>query len=114
MNIQDIKESKNKNEYEKRIKKIADTLDERLSFLKNEKSKVEKSAIESYESKIRFLSDKRDKVALRLDEIKSTSQEKWNETYSSAHEEIKKISSEAEEAYVGMKNGFSYLFEKLK
>jgi len=114
MKLQTIKESKNKNEYEESIKNFADALDQRLTFLKEEKSKVEKSAMESYESKVQYITSKRNEVETRLEEIKSTSQAKWNETYSAVHQELTKISSEADEVYVGLTNGFDYLFKKMK
>lgn len=114
MNIDKITEPRDKNKYEESIKAFVDDLDKKLHLLREKKSEVDATVEELFQAKIDYLTQKRELLNERMQLIRATSTEKWEETFSTVDAELKKIVTEAETAYIGIKKGFGYLFEKFK
>ncbi|SNS84552.1 hypothetical protein SAMN05421640_1489 [Ekhidna lutea] len=103
-----------KNKYEESIKTFADKLEEKINFLKEKASDVEQSARVTYENRVDLLKQKKDEALDHYQKIRETSESKWSEVKGEASAKINDLKDETETAYTGIKNGFSYLFDKFK
>ncbi len=114
MNNTDFLNTDNKNEYEERIKQFADDLDVKIESMKVKTSALEQSVKQKISKNMDLLTDKRDELSDKLNEIKSSTQEQWEKSYSKVFKDIKAISNETETAYTGIKDGLNYLIDTIR
>ena len=103
-----------KNKYEEAIKSFADKLEEKIDFLKGKANDVEESAKDTYHNRIEILKEKREALIKEYEKVKNTGESKWNDIKGEASEKIREIREESENAYIGIRDGFAYLFGKFK
>ena len=103
-----------KNKYEESIKTFADKLEEKINFLKGKAGEVEQSAKVTYHNRVELLKEKKEALTDHYEKIKETSESKWNDVKSEASKKVNEVKAETETAYTGIRDGFSYLFDKLK
>jgi predicted nucleic acid-binding Zn-ribbon protein len=104
---------KQKNEYEEKLKRFADDLEQRIQMLKNKRSEVEAEAVDKYDQLLTRLEKNLGDAEAQYKLAKSSSEEVWENLSQKANDKAKEISSEVDEAYSGIKNGFGYLYEKV-
>jgi len=88
----------NRNEFIANLKQRLDQLDGQIANLKAESEKLEAEARKEYENRMHDLRAKRRELEGKLDELRSASDQTWQQ-----------IKDEAEHAWKALGNSFNYL-----
>jgi predicted nucleic acid-binding Zn-ribbon protein len=102
-----------KTQYETKIRKFADRLDDKISDAQDKVKDVKDEAKTEYQSRIDALKEKREEVAQHLVELKDILDDKWEDARDNFQLRFRTLSKEITDAYEGIVAGFAYLFKKL-
>lgn len=95
--------TQSRNEFIEKMKERLDDLDENIEDLKKRGDKFEGEARKEYENRLHDLREKRREAKRKLDDIRSASEEKWQQ-----------FKDEAEHAWKALGNSFNYFKSHFK
>lgn len=95
--------TQSRNDFIERMKERLDDLDERIEDLKKRGDRFEGEARKEYENRLHDLREKRREAKRKLDDIRSASEERWQQ-----------IKDEAEHAWEALGNSFNYFKSHFK
>jgi len=93
----------NRNEFISKMKDRLDQLDDEIEKLKGKSDKLEADARKEYENRMHDLREKRREAKRTLDDLRSASEEKWQQ-----------MKDEAEHAWKALGNSFNYFKSHFK
>jgi len=102
-----------KTQYESKIRKFADSLDDKISEIENKINDVKDDARSEYQSRVNDLKNKREELARHLAELETLVEDKWEDARDNFQMRFRKLSKEITDAYEGISSGFAYLFDKI-
>jgi len=93
----------NRNEFISKMKDRLDQLDEEIEELKGHSGRLEAEARKEYENQLHDLREKRREAKRRIDDLRSASEEKWQQ-----------LKDETEHAWKALGNSFNYFKSHFK
>ena len=101
------------NPYENKMKSFIDDAEKKIRELKNRGTEVNEELKEKYDAQVHTLSLKKDEVQKKLQKITHATGDRFHEVQEDVTDKMEDIKEEFEEAYLGIKQGFKYLFRKI-
>lgn len=102
-----------KTQYEAKIRKLADSLDARISDAEEKIKDVKEEARSEYQLHVNALKEKRTEVASHIAELETITEVKWENARDKFQSRFQTLSAEITAAYEGIVSGFAYLFKKI-